>query len=57
MLSLVDGEEFKGSKKVTCIEAVELLKKQKTCKVFWRPDGKLSKDPDNDPAYIWSEND
>ena len=51
-LELIESD-IKGSVKITCSEATQLLKKDKVRKVWYRPSGILSKDPDNDPAYVW----
>lgn len=53
------NSEFKGATKVTCKEATRLLNEDKIRKAWFRPNGLLTKDADNDDAYVWGlhEND
>lgn len=56
MLEVVGGE-LAGARKSTCGEAKKLLGKDKVYRVFWRPDGIVSKEnPDLDTAFVWYVN-
>jgi hypothetical protein len=50
--------QFTGSRKTTCKEAMRLLNQGKVFKAWFRPNGIVSKtDPDKDLALVWdSEN-
>ncbi len=52
ILELVESD-IKGAVKVTCGEASILLHENKIRKAWFRPDGLLTRDPENDTAYVW----